>query len=160
MGHITQLNNSKNIHIYLVNGIKVVIVNYTYPWLQFPQEENELRLSGLKDIAAMKLSAITDRGTKKDFIDLYFLLQHFSLAEMINFYLQKYADGSLFLVVKSLVYFEDAEQDMMPFMLIPVKWEIVKKEIEEEQKIFLRGGNYKSRVFAKSLAVANLNSPF
>lgn len=77
----------------------------------------------------MKLSAITNRGTKKDFIDCYFLLQRFSLAEMIDFYRQKYSDSQLFTTLKSLTYFEDAENDPMPKMIQPVDWETVKSTI-------------------------------
>ena len=62
-------------------------------------------LAQMEDIAAMKLSAVTGRGTRKDFIDISFLLQHFSLKRMLGFYMQKYYDGSEFLVLKSLTYF-------------------------------------------------------
>ena len=52
--------------------------------------------------------------------------------------MQKYPDGSEFIVIKSLTYFEDAEEDPMPFMLIPVEWKEIKKTItkvvEEEFK--------------------------
>ncbi|KAA9036374.1 nucleotidyl transferase AbiEii/AbiGii toxin family protein [Ginsengibacter hankyongi] len=129
LGTVTQLKDSKNIHIYLVNGIKVDIVNFTYPWLSDCIQEDGLRLAGFNDIAAMKLSAITGRGTKKDFVDLWFLLQQFTLSEMLQFHLSKYHDSSLFMVLKSLVYFEDAEADEMPYMMIPVKWEKIKSTI-------------------------------
>ena len=72
--------NSKNIHQFTINDIKVDIVNYPYEWLEPQIETANIRLAGLKDIAAMKLSAITNRGTRKDFIDIYFLLQTFSFA--------------------------------------------------------------------------------
>jgi len=129
LGSITQIKDSKNIHIYLVNGIKVDIVNYTYPWLSDRIHEDELRLAKLDDIAAMKLSAVTGTGTRKDFVDIYFLLQQMNLSEMLQLHLSKYHDSSLFMVLKSLVYFEDAERDEMPYMLIPVKWEKIKAEI-------------------------------
>ena len=129
IGAVTQIKDSKNIHIYLVNGIKVDIVNYTYPWLSDCIKEKGIRLARLDDIAAMKLSAVTGRGTRKDFIDIFFLLQQMNLAEMLRFHLSKFHDSSLFMVLKSLVYFEDAERDEMPFMLIPVTWEIIKSKI-------------------------------
>jgi predicted nucleotidyltransferase component of viral defense system len=129
IGEITILRDSKNIHIYLVNGIKVDIVNYSYPWLQDLITDDGLRLAGYMDIAAMKLAAITGRGSKKDFIDLHFLLNQMSLEEMLNLYTNKFKDGSLFLVLKSLIYFDDAEQDELPDMLVPVKWEEVKAKI-------------------------------
>ena len=129
LGAITLLKDSKNIHVYLVNGIKVDIVNYTYPWLKELLLTDGLRLATYHDIAAMKLAAITGRGSKKDFIDLYFLLKEMSLATMLQQYLHKYNDGSLFLVIKSLVYFEDAELEEMPDMLYPVNWQTVKDTI-------------------------------
>ena len=86
----------------------------------------------------MKLSAITGRGTKKDFIDLYFLLRQIPFSRIVQLYLDKYKDGSLFMVLKSLLYFEDADIDDMPDMLIPVKWESVKKFIINEQKEYLK----------------------
>ena len=139
-GNVTQLKDSKNIHIYLVNGVKVDIVNYPYPWLQDLIWEDGVRLAKFEDIAAMKLSAITGRGTKKDFIDLYFLLKQISLSGMIQLYLEKYSDGSLFMVLKSLVYFEDADMDNMPDMLIHVEWDQVKKVITNAQKDFVING--------------------
>ena len=129
LGAITLLKDSKNIHVYLVNGIKVDIVNYTYPWLKELLATDGLRLATYDDIAAMKLAAITGRGSKKDFIDLYFLLKEMSLATMLQQYLHKYNDGSLFLVIKSLIYFEDAELEEMPDMFYPLNWQTVKDTI-------------------------------
>jgi hypothetical protein len=45
-------------------------------------------------------------------------------------YLQKYTDGSLFNVIKSITYFVDAEKNSMPEMLIPVQWENIKTAIQ------------------------------
>ena len=80
-------------------------------------------------ISAMKLSAITNRGTKKDFIDLYFLLKRFSFNELIDFYLEKYSDAQLFTVLKSLTYFEDAEADPLPVMVDSISWDEAKASI-------------------------------
>ena len=71
----------------IVDGVKVDIVSYPYPWLDVPVVENGIVLAGIRDIAAMKLSAITNRGTKKDFIDYYFLLKSYSLGEMFDIYI-------------------------------------------------------------------------
>jgi hypothetical protein len=131
LGKVQLLNKTENIKIYLVNKIKVDIVNYHYEWLEKPLISGNLKLAGKKDIAAMKLAAITGRGTKKDFIDIYFLLQKFSLKEMLGFYSKKYYDGSEFLVLKSLSYFDDAETEENPLMLLPANWNIVKKKITQ-----------------------------
>ncbi|MDL2241807.1 nucleotidyl transferase AbiEii/AbiGii toxin family protein [Bacteroidales bacterium OttesenSCG-928-L03] len=118
-----------SIKVLYINGVKVDIVNYPYDWIEAPIETEGVRMAGLKDIAAMKLSAITNRGTKKDFIDIYFLLQQFSLETMMGFYEQKYAHGSPFNVIRSLSYFEDAEDDPMPKLFHPIDWEEIKATI-------------------------------
>lgn len=68
--HVTILKQTENINILSINGIKVDFVNYSYQWLDDILTVEGLRLSHLKDIAAMKLAAITGRGSKKDFVDL------------------------------------------------------------------------------------------
>lgn len=134
IGELKKKQSTKNINIFMVDGIKVDIVNYPYPWLEKISKEDSLTLAGKKDIAAMKLSAIAGRGSKKDFIDLYFLLKEFSLKEMIEFYKQKYQDGSVFMVLRSLAYFEDADEEPIPKMLVPVTWEKVKQKISVNLK--------------------------
>ncbi len=92
----------------------------------------------MKDIAAMKLAAATGRGTKKDFIDIYFLLQIFKLSEMIEFYKTKYSDGSEFLVLKSMTYFEDAELEQEPKMINNISWNGVKQTIIKKHSEYLK----------------------
>ena len=120
---------SKNINIYWVDGIKVDCVNYPYEWLEECRVLDGVRLASISDIAAMKISAIINRGTKKDFIDLHFLLKEISLNHILDLYDQKYTGGSRFIAIKSLTYFEDAESDPMPYMFEDVTWEDVKKSI-------------------------------
>jgi len=131
---VTLINRTQNIKTYTIENVKVDFVNYPYSWIDKVILKDGIRLVGMKDIAAMKLSAITGRGTKKDFIDLYFLLRYFNLNQMLNFYTQKYPDGSKFLVLKSLTYFEDAEDELAPVMLESVDWEEVKLKIVKETK--------------------------
>ena len=129
---VITLKKSKNINIFSINNVKVDFVNYTYPWLQQYLLIDGIRLTGTEDIAAMKLAAITGRGSKKDFVDIFFLLQKYSLREMIDFYNKKYFDGSEYLVIKSLTYFDDAEKDNGLEMLVDISWEKVKQRILDE----------------------------
>jgi predicted nucleotidyltransferase component of viral defense system len=120
---------SAHIHQYIINGVKVDIVDYKYQWIDDITTEHGIRLAGLKDIAAMKVTAIVGRGTKKDFIDIANLLDTFTMAEILQFYSEKYADHSIFMAMKSLAYFADAEEDPMPEMLHRQTWEEVKRKI-------------------------------
>jgi len=129
LGELKTLHKTENINIHTVDGVKVDIVNYPYPWLENEVPNSDLRLASKGDIGAMKLAAITGRGTKKDFIDLFFLLKEFSLGELLEFYNEKYHDGSIFIVLRSLVYFEDADSDLMPNMMEDISWAMVKESI-------------------------------
>ena len=131
-GKLTILKESKNIHVYQLNGVKIDIVNYKYPWIYPMLVEDNLRLADIKDIAAMKITALIGRGTKKDFIDLAFLLDIFSLNEIFNLYEKKYPEASRFMAMKSIAYFDDAEQEPMPFMLKEKSWNDIKKQILKE----------------------------
>lgn len=131
-GKVKLLNKTKNILTVSVNNIKVDVVNYTYSFLDQPIFENTVRIVTKKDIAAMKLNAISGRGSRKDFIDLYFLLKFFSLDEMIRFYDDRYEEGSYMLVLKSLSYFEDADLQESPIMFSEFDWNQAKEKIVME----------------------------
>jgi hypothetical protein len=136
-GFTRLLKRTNNISIFLIDNIKVDLVNYPYPWIEEAIYEDNIRLAGLQDIAAMKLSAVAGRGTKKDFIDIFFLLKKFSLSDMLGYYNSKFHDASDMLVLKSLTYFEDAEAEEEPRMLYPLDWEEVKKEIASVVRNYL-----------------------
>lgn len=137
-GTIKKISQSKNIKAYIINGIKVDIVNYNYAWIDSPVLENGLTLASDKDIAAMKINAIMGSGSKKDFLDLYSLLQRYELKEVLEFYTKKYTDGSLFRAVLSLNYFDDADPQPSPIMCLDVKWEDVKHAIKTAVNNFNR----------------------
>jgi predicted nucleotidyltransferase component of viral defense system len=128
-GSVVILKKSKNIIIFSVDGIKVDFVNYKYPLLDKLTIIDGIRMVSVKDISAMKLNAIAGRGSKKDFIDLYFLLQKHSLSEMLSFYTNKYIDGSEFMVLKSLTFFDDADNEEMPIMFEDINWDEIKKTV-------------------------------
>lgn len=132
-GKVEISQNSKNILISEINDIKVDFVNYKYQLLQDFIEIDGVRLASKQDISAMKLNAVLGRGSKKDFIDLFYLLQDFTLIEMIGFYNKKYTDGSVFLLYKSLAYFTEADQQPQPIMFDKsFNWENCKQKIIDE----------------------------
>jgi len=138
IGKVKTIKKTRNINVFSIDGIKVDIVNYYYDWLEEVKVIDSLRISGISDIAAMKLSAITGRGTKKDFVDLYFLLNYFSIKDILGYYNKKYYDGSEFLVLKSMTYFVDAEMDEMPIMIKDVDWRMIKSKIIHVTEDYLR----------------------
>ena len=117
---------------FVIDNVKIDIVAYPYPWLEGPKTIEDIRFAGIKDISAMKLAAITIRGTKKDFIDLNLLMQFLSLSEMLKAYKLKFTSASEFMVLRSLIYFDDAEQDASPILLKKVIWEEIKHKIIEQ----------------------------
>ncbi len=89
----------------------------------------------------MKLDAVSSRGSKKDFIDIYFLLQKYSLNELLNIFQKKFSEieYNKIHLLKSLAYFDDAEDEPMPKMIKKIDWEkikkfITKKSIEQLEK--------------------------
>src|SRR3990167_4234875 len=110
---------------------------YKYPLLKKTLSFEEIQLASLADIAAMKIHAIEERGTRRDFIDVYFLSKKYALEDMLSFYQKKYAvlEGHLYSILRALDYFEDAEQEsQMPKMLTTVNWEEVKEYFREETR--------------------------
>lgn len=128
-GNLQVRKNSGNIHLFVLNGIHVDIVNFPFPWQKDLIFEGGLRLAHIEDIAAMKITAVIGRGTKKDFIDIATLLETYTLKQLLSFYKAKYPNASSFLALKSLSYFEDAEIQPMPYMFSPLSWEETKAKV-------------------------------
>ncbi|MDA1317446.1 MAG: nucleotidyl transferase AbiEii/AbiGii toxin family protein [bacterium] len=112
----------------IFNSVKFSYFYYSYKLIAKTVDFEGITLASLEDIAAMKLVAITDRGTKKDYIDLYFLAQKYSFEEMFDFYEKKYGliDTNRMIILKSMGYFIDADESEMPLMIEKINWEEVK----------------------------------
>lgn len=139
IGIVNDVKSSKRIDSLFLNNIKVDIVHYPYLWIDKPLVEDNLRLATSKEIAAMKIAAITNRGSKKDFFDLNKLLQLFTLKQILGFYIEKFKDSSIFFALKSLIYFNDAEEQESPLMFDDITWDQVKKNIVEANSDYLKG---------------------
>lgn len=124
-----------------IKDIKFSLFLYKYKVL-FPLKRFlDINILDLRDIAAMKIAAISDRGVKRDFIDLYFMCKaRIELEEMLRLYDKKYGRlaSNLIHIKKSLVYFMDAEDQEMPRMLKACQWEEVKRFFEEEVKKLIK----------------------
>jgi len=113
----------------LAEQTKVELFHYPYPVLADPMVEDGISLVSLPDLAAMKLSAIANRGARKDFIDIAALLEEYSLKELLGFHEKKFPQTDLLTVVKSLTWFDEAEAEPDPKFLHQQTWESVKSTI-------------------------------
>ena len=120
------LQDSAHTLTLLINGTKISFFKLEVPWLYETLPYRNLSIADMRDIALMKLIAINNRGSRKDFIDLYGILQGDLLLQDYFTLLPKKYDSStlnLYQILKSLNYFEDAEREPMPVMLVPFIWE-------------------------------------
>lgn len=122
---------------------KFSIFFYKYPLLAKAHNFLSLDVLDVKDIGPMKLAAISDRGTKRDFIDLYFIIvveRLFTLQEILDLYDRKFKilKQNKAHILKSLIYFDDADQQPTPQMLKEVSWIKVKKFFELETKRLIK----------------------
>ncbi len=116
--------------ISTINEVEVDFIKFHYPFIRPIVIIENIRMASLEDIAAMKLDAITGRGSKKDFYDLFFLLKQYSIDELFSFYTEKYPHQTTFHVARSLTYFEDAEMQPNPVVFDKtITWELVKQKI-------------------------------
>lgn len=131
----------QRIHTLLtyIRSIKVDIVLHRYPYLQSVETIDDIRFASMPDIVAMKLNAITRRGAKKDFFDIYELLDHYTLDQMLHFFEEKYASTDIGFVVRSLVYFEEADRSKDPIMLKKNNWQQVKNKIGQVVREYWQG---------------------
>ena len=121
-GEIQLDARSENTLNLSIADVKVDIIRYRYPLVRDLVQAASYQMLSIPDIAAMKLAAITNRGSKKDFFDLHFLLERFSIHEILAFYEEKFPGHDTFSVIRSLSYFEDAEDEPDPIMLTDVSW--------------------------------------
>jgi predicted nucleotidyltransferase component of viral defense system len=112
-----------------IDKVKFSLFGYNYPQIYPHESYANISIASLPDLAAMKLDAIIGRGSKRDFIDIYFLIQRFTLETLFSFYQAKYGnfEERELMLKKALVYFADADKEEIPDMLISVNWADIKK---------------------------------
>ncbi len=121
-----------------VNNIKVDIIHYKHPIISPPELIDGIWIFHSRDLLAMKVNAILGRGRKKDFWDLFELLQHYSLSECIEAYTEKYPSQQLLISTPSaLTYFVDADESEEPTSLKGQTWPGVKELIQEKVREYL-----------------------
>ena len=135
--NILQASQSETMLFLYINEVKIDMVLLPYPYLNPMEQIEDIRLVSLEDIAAMKLSAVARRGVKKDFWDIAELLDVFSLDQMLEFYKTKYSSRDIFHLLRSLVYFNDADPQKDPDPLNNATWSQVKIKVQNAVKKYL-----------------------
>ena len=126
-----------------MNNEKVSFFYYKYPLIKPLHVWNGINIASLPDLSAMIIDAISGRGRKRDFIDLFFIDKEIPLDQGIDLYDLKYKTlaNNIVHVLRSLSYFDDAEEDDIPQMIKEVSWDEVKsfftKEIKRLSKKYL-----------------------
>jgi len=124
-----------------LNGVKISFFEYPYPLIAPKSKYKEnVYLAGIPDIAAMKMEAIASRGSYKDFIDIYFILQKYSLKDILGFVRQKFVniDYNETHLLKALTYFEDVKGSVKPKLIKPVSWDKVAETIKSETENYIK----------------------
>jgi len=116
-----------------ISGVRISFLEYKYPLLKplIIWQKAACQLATLEDLACMKLSALTQRGSKKDFVDIYALgLRYFSLRDMLRLYQKKFSVEDMGHVLYGLSYFDDADKERLPKMFWDTNWRTIKKTIQ------------------------------
>lgn len=121
----------KNTIITLLDNVKTDFIKHDYPLINTPITEEGITYLGKEDIAAMKLHAIIQSGKRlKDFIDIYFLLQYFTMDQLIAFFVKKYSYSNSLIALKAVTYFDDIDENIDPPKLLqPLPLAVIKKRI-------------------------------
>lgn len=142
---VVLIQKAENTLILKAEGIDISFFTYSYKLVKPLLETENLNLASLEDIAAMKLIAIIQRGVRRDFVDLYFLINQLSLKKIFQLTEEKYPPFNKYLGIQALTYFGDAEtiplkRKIILFQAVP--WDETKKFIITEVKKYKNSLRY------------------
>lgn len=134
LGSLSVEHEGQETFLGTLNGEHLSFFRYRYPLLFDTADFHGVRIADLRDIACMKIDAISSRGIKRDFIDLFFIAKQIPLDELLELFKKKYSgvDFSVPHLLRSLGYFEDAEASEAPRMLQIIDWDDVKCFFSDE----------------------------
>lgn len=138
------VNDLEDTFEIIVKNVSISFFYYPYSLIREPFQIENINVASIEDISAMKMISITQRGNFRDFLDIYFLIRKFGLKKLINWTKEKYSNYSIFLILKGLLYFKDAdrtakENEKRIKLLEDVKWNKIKELIKKEVKAYVEG---------------------
>ena len=117
--------------MFLINEVKVDFVLYPFEWVKPFDDIESCRLIHVEDIIPMKLQALSNRFSKKDFWDVEFLLREISLDKMVEIFKLKFPPIDTGYIIHSLTNFETADNEDDPVCLLPGTWQEVKDNLQQ-----------------------------
>lgn len=117
--------------------IKLSCMTFRYPLLENRIHTEYMDLASIADIGCMKLNAITGRGAWKDYVDLYFITNTISLADLMKHLKYKMPSIDPMLVLKSLTYFDDLDTEPILFKTTPVRDTTIREELTKRVSQFM-----------------------
>lgn len=138
LGKYTDIVSRNNNTIGGLNGTNISFMYFEPKTTEALQKFDGVNVASIKDLLAMKVSAISQRGAKRDFIDLYFIMKKFkmNIMDVMLHYFEKYKDfnPNPIHALKSLTFFDDAEKENMPKMMSSIQWPEIKEFFESQKK--------------------------
>jgi len=130
---VDNLETDNNTINCFIDDVKVDCIAHCYPWIQPAVFIEDIRMASIEDIAAMKFNAIVQDGSRlKDFFDIYVLLEHKSLAQLLSCYVQKYPNVSGLTAGKALLYHNDVKQTQRLDLLNQnISWRNIVKRLRQ-----------------------------
>ncbi|MBF0557719.1 MAG: nucleotidyl transferase AbiEii/AbiGii toxin family protein [Nitrospirae bacterium] len=139
-GHSFELMDEGDEHLHaVIGGVKFSIFRYDYPFMEKPLLYEGITIAAIPDIADMKIIAISQRGTRRDFIDIYFILQNTPFHKIASHLVRHFGRDRVNPIImgKSLMYFERADKEPDPkYRGKKTDWEKIKRFFEKHAKQF------------------------
>ena len=120
------------------SGVALRFFHYPYPLVDPEERFAGLAVASPVDLGLMKLAAIISRGTRRDFVDLFFLTRHLPLDELLERSIDKFGHVRDFPLqaLKALADLSLVEGEPMPRLAEPhareVEWEAIEEWLARE----------------------------
>lgn len=116
--------------------VHIGFFGYGHPLLASTDDVEGVAVASITDIGLMKLDALISRGSRKDFYDLYMIMQTIPLPDLLALGRAKYPYARDFelMAVESLVFFENADRDLQPQLLLDLPWAAVRDFFTEQAR--------------------------
>ena len=128
------VNRSSRMLFAYLNKIKCDFVHEPASLIQPFVQFDGVNYFHVEDIAAMKMHTICGRGKKKDFFDIYVLVETFGWNQMLEWFEKKYGTNQFYFLWRSITYFNDADEDadIEGYSPFTKNWDDIKKYIVEK----------------------------